>query len=386
MTELKEIATELSYLKGNELKIMLVLSSAEAGLTLEALAQRSLIHDLKTLTKACQALAKDGGMLVVHRGAHGKQTWRLVGKLKMVRDRLFWTAQIREKPGAEIIQSSSETGKPPIWTAETAQIGENPATAGSLLLKIESSKSEIISSDSREQENRTMLKNASLLFGKPVNWQASFAEKSAEEILGWLAQAWQACKRGKSDRPWGLAYRGLSGDLSQKQPDKHYLDNPYEYLPQDYLQACGLAAYVSQARGRQRPKSGTMYPSSGTMYPKSGTMLARPTNPREELVVEYDEKEDEPEAPHPALIKDGRIVNAWQAVKDDLTATASRAFYLNWVIDTLPVAWDAATGLLSVGVKNEQTVEMLADRLASTAQRQLCGILNQEVRVRFVVI
>ena len=95
--------------------------------------------------------------------------------------------------------------------------------------------------DSRETENKKLLENAYLLFGKPVTWHESFARLSQDEILAWFAQAFD--NREKLTRPYGLVFNGLMGKLRQKTPDKHYQANPLRYLPQDFLEACGLVQY-----------------------------------------------------------------------------------------------------------------------------------------------
>jgi hypothetical protein len=306
--------------------------------------------------------------------------------------------QDTEKPRAGDSPRGSELGKTTFHEGKLPQNGEKPTTARRIFnadslrsdsLKTDSLKKDLIDKDyinkdshepdsetnpattsSQERENRVLLRRARLMFGKPVNWHESFSEKPAFEILGWLAQAWQAYQRGKSDRPWGLVYRGLLGELRQKQPDRPYRIDPWRSLPDAYLEACGLAAFAGGQDDLEPPDRDEL--PAGSQEPDS---------PPEALDIEA----SEPDMHQPGVLQEGRIVKAWQAVLEDLESSTTRATFQTWMRDTQPVGWDESTGLLSVAAGDQKTVEWLDDRLTSTTQRLLCGILNRKVRVRFVL-
>jgi hypothetical protein len=389
---------DLNFLNGKRLKILAVLSSEGSGLTLDALARCCQVRDLNSLRKLCQELEQGAGMLVSRRGAHGQQTWSLVGRLDLIRGRLYWapqnteispakdsqpdpevgktpgreheTCQKLEKPQAGSARAGSEVEKSPNWPAETVQRVENSHSGEDIDSLKPDLKNRLVFSDSQEQINRLLLKNASLLFGKPVSWHSSFSEKQPDEILGWLAQAWQARNHGRSDRPWGLVYRGLLGELRQTQPDKRYRDNPWEYLPDDYLEACGQMRYACRDCGQE-------FKLIAGLETHQAACHARPeAAPVDEIVKE---------PVQPAFAQSGRILNAWQAVLRQLDPVMSRSAFQTWVSDTLPVGWDESSGLLSVAAGSAEAVEWLESRLASAARRMLCGILNCEVELRFVV-
>ena len=75
---------------------------------------------------------------------------------------------------------------------------------------------------------------------------------------------------------------------------------------------------------------------------------------------------------------------AWRMVLDQLQMEMSKASYDTWVRDTEFVAFE--DGTLTVGTANTYASEWLTDRLTSTVNRMLTGILDQPVTVQFVVL
>ncbi len=74
---------------------------------------------------------------------------------------------------------------------------------------------------------------------------------------------------------------------------------------------------------------------------------------------------------------------AWQSVLGQLQMEMPRASFDTWVRDTRPVSFQ--NGMLTVGVRNAYARDWLENRLASTVNRLLGGILNGSVAVSFVV-
>jgi chromosomal replication initiator protein len=74
---------------------------------------------------------------------------------------------------------------------------------------------------------------------------------------------------------------------------------------------------------------------------------------------------------------------AWQSVLGQLQMEMPRASFDTWVRDTKPVSYQ--DGTLTVGVSNAYARDWLENRLASTVNRLLVGILNSTVDVDFVV-
>ena len=74
---------------------------------------------------------------------------------------------------------------------------------------------------------------------------------------------------------------------------------------------------------------------------------------------------------------------AWQSVLGQLQMEMPRASFDTWVRDTHPITYE--NGLLTVSVHNAYARDWLENRLASTVNRLLIGILNANVSVTFVV-
>ena len=74
---------------------------------------------------------------------------------------------------------------------------------------------------------------------------------------------------------------------------------------------------------------------------------------------------------------------AWQSVLGQLQMEMPRASFDTWVRDTKPVSYH--NGTLTIGVRNAYARDWLENRLASTVNRLLGGILNGSVSVTFVV-
>lgn len=74
---------------------------------------------------------------------------------------------------------------------------------------------------------------------------------------------------------------------------------------------------------------------------------------------------------------------AWQSVLGQLQMEMPRASFDTWVRDTKPVSYQ--DGTLTVGVRNAYARDWLENRLASTVNRLLVGIMNSTVDVSFIV-
>jgi chromosomal replication initiator protein len=75
---------------------------------------------------------------------------------------------------------------------------------------------------------------------------------------------------------------------------------------------------------------------------------------------------------------------AWQSVLGQLQMEMPKASFDTWVRDTHPISYES--GVLTVGVKNAYARDWLENRLASTVDRLLVGILNSNASVDFTVM
>jgi len=76
--------------------------------------------------------------------------------------------------------------------------------------------------------------------------------------------------------------------------------------------------------------------------------------------------------------------HAWQSVLGQLQMEMPKASFDTWVRDTEPLSYE--NGTLTVGVRNAYARDWLENRLASTVDRLLVGILNSNASVDFVVM
>lgn len=74
---------------------------------------------------------------------------------------------------------------------------------------------------------------------------------------------------------------------------------------------------------------------------------------------------------------------AWQAAVGQLQMEMQKAAFDTWVRDTEMISYE--DGIFIVGVKNAYARDWLTERLSSTVNRMLTGIINRTVQVRFVV-
>src|SRR5271157_2232066 len=75
---------------------------------------------------------------------------------------------------------------------------------------------------------------------------------------------------------------------------------------------------------------------------------------------------------------------AWQSVLGQLQVEMPKASFDTWVRDTQPLSYEGGT--LTVGVRNAYARDWLENRLTSTVDRLLVGILNLNASVDFVVM
>jgi chromosomal replication initiator protein len=78
-----------------------------------------------------------------------------------------------------------------------------------------------------------------------------------------------------------------------------------------------------------------------------------------------------------------RAEQAWQAALGQLQMDMQKAAYDTWVRDTELVSYE--DGLFIIGVRNAYARDWLADRLSSTVNRILTGVMGRTVEVRFIV-
>ena len=363
-------------LSGVMAKVILVFLMEAGALSVRDLSAHTGVTDAKTLRLACDELCRVNGLLEQRQGAYGRRSWARSGLLTAWGSAL--AGQVGEKP---------RDGEP-VAARKGEQVGENPRKVGGGVptqgvslksLRQDSTLKDISLKDSLkipkngigglvdaagEAEKRLWLEKAGLLFDKPVRWEASFAAKDALEMLGWLAQAYEAWRNQKLERPWGLVYRALRGELRQQQPDQRYRAEPWLNLPGEYLAACGLEVFACRLCRQQ--------------FASRAELEAHLPDCPELLEDEVEPEDSQPQA---ALSPE---VQHWEFVLGMLKTEMPPNWFESWLADTRALDWIAAEGVLRVAAGSPRAVEWLDNRVRRSAETLLRGLMMCEVRVEFV--
>ena len=273
-------------------------------------------------------------------------------------------------------------------STHTARALKEVEEESSLILEVKDS-SPTSKSAHNALETKTILAHTSILFGDPgvVMARLDLNAIRPHYALGWVAQAYDQRKRPEYPRgleaPAGLVYSRLR-DSEQPKPRESYYIAPENYLPDEYLEALGLASYVCESCHKTFEARADLEKHESLMFicehgcPNHFHSL-------EEVEAHYGSMHTPKRnvVPTVTLAADHPAVKAWDAVLEHLGVDMNRASFENWVQGTQAVAFDGQ--VLTVGASNLITRDWLESRLESTVERLLIGILNAQVQVRFVV-
>lgn len=77
-----------------------------------------------------------------------------------------------------------------------------------------------------------------------------------------------------------------------------------------------------------------------------------------------------------------QVANAWDTVLGQLALEMNRGTYSKYLSGTMLTAWDGEQ--LTIAVPGAESRDWLDSRIKSTAERLLVGVMNQEVKIKFV--
>lgn len=188
-----------------------------------------------------------------------------------------------------------------------------------------------------------------LLFGSAVS-TTDIQDSKPEYALAWIAKAYADRKNPALKNPPGMVYAKLK---KQERPPLNWLKDPTKGLPKEYLAEIGLWQET-----------------------------------------QFDDESDLDDDPKPicadetvnAQLNDGKSMSAaqaWQSVLGQLQLEMPRHSFDNFVRDTYPVHYE--DNVIKIRSANSVVCAWLEDRLLSTVERLLVGILNQHVQVEFIV-
>lgn len=335
----------VSSLNNSAAKILVAFILARTALDVQELREwtalkRETIYDgLKTL--------QSRGMIEKQILEHGRMVWLPSG------DFLPGVFQMSEKRTPEIQESRFRTSAPELIVGGDSVNLINLNTPTTHQQQVSEKRT-----PEPEPEIETLpsilkiLRCTDLLFdGSFVNAKG-LESRDSEEALAWCAYAYQQFQKQRLDRPAGYVRRQL---LDSERASDSMRTGWQSILPESFLRALGLWMEESE------PEAESTEPD-----------LA-------DVVVTPDESVNE-------RLDDGKTMSpaqAWQSVLGQLQTEMPRASFETQVRDTQAVCYDR--NVLTVGVANAYTREWLENRLTSTVQRLLVGILNRDVEVVFVV-
>lgn len=182
-----------------------------------------------------------------------------------------------------------------------------------------------------------------------------YLQKSGPFVLGWVAKAYLDGKRLRD--PIAFIASRIAGD---KLPDLYYLESFREILPEEYLEAVGLASYAC--------------PDCSQVFAKRAELSSH-------WLESHDREDETEETASPPACTDPEAGRAWDFVINQLKMEMPRASFESWVKTSRAVIIE--DGTLRVWTPTAYAREWLESRLASTVSRLLVGVLGRSVAVEF---
>lgn len=236
-----------------------------------------------------------------------------------------------------------------------------------------------------------LLSESDLLFdGSFVSNKNLFVETLSDDyVLAVLAYCYAFKKTNENpsgfDRPAGMAYTMLKNN---KKPRREYLNNPLQFLPDDFLEAVGLANYTCDDCKKVFNSCDALHEHQKLLfvcdvdgekvcYKRFHTLEAMESHVKKEH-----KKTVEPKY-YKLLDAENRGARAWKMVKDELQNDMPRASFDTWVRDAHAVFLE--NNQLTVTVRNAFACDWLNDRIKTKVNAMLEKFTNEKLSVVFVV-
>lgn len=265
--------------------------------------------------------------------------------------------------GESLIKNLKTDSTPPILSSETSAINRTSSFPSTV----------------------EILAQTPLLFDGAVVISRGLENREPLDALCWCAYAYS--QKEKMSAPGGVVRNRL---LENQKPIEWTKHKWQETLPDDFLEALGLITYecdVCREIFEHRADLVTHKKSHPVFAICEICSMKFET--REQLDQHYEDEHPEPKRLEPdesvATPIKGSISaqGAWQAVQGQLQMEMPRASFETWVRDAQAVRYDG--NALTIAVANQYAADWLENRLTSTINRLLIGILNAEVHVKFMV-
>lgn len=196
--------------------------------------------------------------------------------------------------------------------------------------------------------------------------------------LAWVAQMY--CEPGNMKSPASNAHVRLQ---KHGNPKRKFLENPTEYLPLDYLQVLGLAAYYVPRCTQCDSREGSAH--------EHWCPRAYSKDELERVIAETKGVIADDEAAQQAIEErfasvDPQIIKAWQMVIKTLQVDMPRAQFETWVRDTRPFDWNTTSKTITVAAHNQYNCDWLKSNIAETMTGLLAEILGGPASIKFEVV
>lgn len=338
--------------------------------------------DKRTVEKACHSLSASGKLIFDGRG----YVLTAGGRAMFLGD----VVQIENGQSAQVLPlaAQAQTHPEPL-TAEVIDVTTEPMEAPEVegvpdAQNVQSARLTVRRLFEAADGMEGFPDGADQYIGRMVKSGTNPDRVSPRLAICWMAHAYDQRKR--EGRKYGISTPGWFvvsklTDPSAPKPALQYWEHPRDFLPDGFLAAVGLGrSYDCQACGAK-------------------------FNDREDLQAHLSEKhpvEVEPEQVQPLEGWTERVVigsaaevtvekledtvgmaDVWKTVLRTLEAEMPTATFQTWVADT------AAGGMhdneITIVTRNAFARDWLDSRLTATVTRILCGLMGQDVTVRFVV-
>jgi hypothetical protein len=188
-----------------------------------------------------------------------------------------------------------------------------------------------------------------------ITIKPEFRKLPASIVLGHIAKAYHD-RKGLS-QPIGYLTSLLN---KNEQPDPFYMAEFRRVLPADYLEAVGMGEYICAECEKVFKTAAKLEQHTNYMHPEPEPFEVKP-------------------------LENSEVSKTWQSILAQLQMEMPRASFDTWVRDTMPVSF--GDGVLTVSTQNAYARDWLENRLASTINRLLVGIMNTDViQVQFVAV
>jgi hypothetical protein len=320
------------------------------------------------------------------------------------------TASAENRTGLDVLRIEEDESLKSLNT-ESSSINTEVrkiAPAETLRLQAEESRSPLSATEKADRQQVVrMISNLPLLFDPMefglLEMRPVFRDLEPQFVLGWIVKAYQDREKLRvGGGPIGLIVKRLSAGEA---PNPFYVEHCVEILPESYLEkvggliefecGCDFCHRKFDLRAERDAHEKAEHP-----YQCMECTAWFLTEAEEKTHYDQVHNPDNLDRKHADLVplmvqadisvttrlNNGQSMSpaqAWQSVLGQLQIEMPRASFETWVRDTQVVRYDG--NALTVIVRNSYARDWLENRIQSTVERMLVGILNQSVKVVFTV-